>query len=153
MFNPAAVPGFKIQGVKEVSTVRVLGTRRACLSRVPLELTNSVHTQASPFHLSSPFTSVVSPSQTSAVPPSPAPATAARSSSPSPASPASSAASHISDKVSHIVADAKSKASDVAAAAQQKASEVREVIGDEVGKAERKAEGKVDALKDDKKWV
>ncbi|BGO94421.1 hypothetical protein NBRC10512_003795 [Rhodotorula toruloides] len=120
VFNPAAVPGFKIQGVKE----------------------------ASPFQLSSPFASVVSPSQTSAVPPAPAPSPPSAS-----PSPASSAASHISDKVSHIVHDAKSKASDVAAAAQQKASEVREVIGDKVDRAEKKAEGKVDALKGDKKWV
>ncbi|GAA5996012.1 Mic10p [Rhodotorula paludigena] len=118
VFNPAAVPGFKVAGVKE----------------------------ASPFKLSTPFTSVVSPSQTSAVPPSPA-APAPSSSSPAPA------AATIKAKVADAVSEAKAKASDLAGQAQTKASEVKKDLGAKTAEAEKKVDGAVDAVKGDKKWV
>ncbi|GAA5910196.1 hypothetical protein JCM6882_001769 [Rhodosporidiobolus microsporus] len=121
VFNPAAVPGFRIAG----------------------------EAKASPFTLSSPF-SVVSPNQTSAVPPSPAP------SAPSPSAAASSAAQSVSSKVADAVAEAKSKASDVATKAQEKVSEASQAIGAKVDEKKSKADAEVkavDPLKDGKKWV
>ncbi|BGP19234.1 hypothetical protein JCM10213_007031 [Rhodosporidiobolus nylandii] len=114
VFNPAAVPGFKIAG----------------------------EAKASPFTLSSPFTTAVSPSQSSAVP-APAP-------SPKPAAAVSAAAESVQSKVADAVAEAKQKASQVASAAQTKAAEAKEVIGEKVQKVEEKT---VDPLKDGKKWV
>ncbi|GAA5821702.1 hypothetical protein JCM11251_000982 [Rhodosporidiobolus azoricus] len=127
VFNPAAVPGFRVAG----------------------------ETKASPFTLQSPF-SVVSPNQTSAVPPSPAPV-----STPSPSAAASSAASSasaaaksVSSKVADAVAEAKHKASDVASKAQEKVTEASQAIGAKVEQKQQEAEVKaVDPLKDGKKWV
>ncbi|GAA5972401.1 hypothetical protein JCM11641_001827 [Rhodosporidiobolus odoratus] len=114
VFNPAAVPGFKIAG----------------------------ETKASPFSLSSPFTSVVSPSQTSAVPPTPKPAASLQNIGQS-----------VSSKVADAVAEAKAKASDVASAAQNKAAQAKEVIGEKVAKVEAKEEKAVTSLTGGKKWV
>ncbi|GAA6033159.1 hypothetical protein JCM8097_002974 [Rhodosporidiobolus ruineniae] len=120
VFNPAAVPGFKIAGEQT----------------------------ASPFTLSSPFTSVVSPSQTSAVPP------AAPSPAPSASPSLSSAAQSVQSKVAAAVTEAKQKASDLAQAGQEKAAQAKSVIGDKVGQVEKKTEEEVvDPLKEGKKWV
>ncbi|GAA6010847.1 hypothetical protein JCM10207_003957 [Rhodosporidiobolus poonsookiae] len=118
VFNPAAVPGFRIAG----------------------------ENKASPFTLSSPFTTAVSPSQTSSVPPS--------SPSPSPSATLKDTTASIQTKVADAVADAKQKASEVASVAQAKAAQATSVIGDKVEKTQQKAEEKVvDPLKDGKKWV
>ncbi|GAA5901837.1 hypothetical protein JCM5296_002086 [Sporobolomyces johnsonii] len=110
VFNPAAIPGYRIAGQDKA---------------------------ASPFTLSSPFSSV-SPSQSSAPAPSPSPAPAAES---------------VSVKVQDAVSSAKSKASDAASAAQEKASEVVDQAKDTAAAVEVKAEKKVDELKEGKKWV
>ncbi|GAA5821782.1 hypothetical protein JCM3770_000142 [Rhodotorula araucariae] len=134
VFNPAAVPGFKIQGAEA----------------------------ASPFKLSAPFASVVSPSQTSAVPhapaplaaskPAPAPVAAPAPATPS-ATPAKDAAASISHKVADAVVHAKDKASEVAEQAKDAAEKAKEAVSAKVERAESKVKGEVDALKGDKKWV
>ncbi|BGP50844.1 Mitochondrial inner membrane organizing system component [Rhodotorula kratochvilovae] len=131
VFNPAAVPGFKIQGAEA----------------------------ASPFKLSSQFASVVSPSQTSAVPhapaslrPAPAAPAAPAAAAPS-ATPAKDAAASISHKVADAVAHAKDKASEVAEQAKETAEKAKEAVGIKVERAETKVKGEVEALKGDKKWV
>ncbi|BGP42664.1 Mitochondrial inner membrane organizing system component [Rhodotorula kratochvilovae] len=128
VFNPAAVPGFKIQGAEA----------------------------ASPFKLSSQFASVVSPSQTSAVPHAPAslrPAPAAPAAAAPSATPAKDAAASISHKVADAVAHAKDKASEVAEQAKETAEKAKEAVGIKVERAETKVKGEVEALKGDKKWV
>ncbi|GAA5929000.1 hypothetical protein JCM1841_005606 [Sporobolomyces salmonicolor] len=116
VFNPAAVPGYRIAGQEKA---------------------------ASPFSLSSPFSSV-SPSQSSSAP--------APSPSPSP-SPSRAAVESTSVKVQDAVSSAKSKASDAASAAQEKASEVVGQGKGKAGEVEVKAEEKVDELIEGKKWV
>ncbi|GAA5972172.1 hypothetical protein JCM21900_003694 [Sporobolomyces salmonicolor] len=122
VFNPAAVPGYRIAGQEKA---------------------------ASPFSLSSPFSSV-SPSQSSSAP---APAPSPSPSSPPSPSPARSAVESTSVKVQDAVSSAKSKASDAASAAQEKASEVVDQGKSKAGEVEVKAEKKVDELIEGKKWV
>ncbi|TNY21134.1 hypothetical protein DMC30DRAFT_416338 [Rhodotorula diobovata] len=137
VFNPAAVPGFKVQGADK----------------------------SSPFKLSSQFASVVSPNQTSGVKPAAKDAAAslrdsaadakdqAKDAASSAAATAQGAAASVSHKVADAVRDAKLKAGEVASQVQDKAAEAKDkVVGKaEVAKAE--AKGEVDALRGEKKWV
>ncbi|GAA5853814.1 hypothetical protein JCM8547_007459 [Rhodosporidiobolus lusitaniae] len=125
VFNPAAVPGFKI----------------------------AEETKASPFTLHSPFTpaaSVPSPSSPAPSVPAPSPASSSPAPSPSPVVPAAkSAASSISSKVSEAVAEAKQKASSHADVAVEKSEE----IGAKVKAEGKKVDDKVTSVTEGKKWV
>ncbi|GAA5856094.1 hypothetical protein JCM9279_002363 [Rhodotorula babjevae] len=154
VFNPAAVPGYRVQGAEG---------------------------QASPFKLSTQLASVVSPSQASGVKPAPAAKDAAKDAAASAkreaaslrdgaadaassakesvqdaAGAAQSAAQTVAHKVGDAVREAKHRAGAVAAQVEHKADEVKDAV---VGKA-REVEGEVKqeqdkarVVDDGRKWV